>query len=123
MDNPLSSLLNISMENLKRLVDVNTIVGSPIISGEATIIPVSKVKLGFLSGGSEIGKEGKPPFGGASGSNMTIEPVCFIVILKNEAKIVSINNDSPLEYIIKTIPKLVENTKSLFKDEEKGVKV
>ncbi len=123
MDNPLSSLLNISMENLKRLVDVNTIVGSPIISGEATIIPVSKVKLGFLSGGSEIGKEGKPPFGGASGSNMTIEPVCFIVILKNEVKIVSINNDSPLEYIIKTIPKLVENTKSLFKDEEKGVKV
>ena len=111
------------MENLKRLVDVNTIVGSPIISGEATIIPVSKVKLGFLSGGSEIGKEGKPPFGGASGSNMTIEPVCFIVILKNEVKIVSINNDSPLEYIIKTIPKLVENTKSLFKDEEKGVKV
>lgn len=123
MDNPFSSLLNISMENLKRLVDVNTIVGSPIISGEATIIPVSKVKLGFLSGGSEIGKEGKPPFGGASGSNMTIEPVCFIVILKNEVKIVSINNDSPLEYIIKTIPKLVENTKSLFKDEEKGVKV
>lgn len=123
MDNPLSSLLNISMENLKRLVDVNTIVGSPIISGEATIIPVSKVKLGFLSGGSEIGKEGKPPFGGASGSNMTIEPVCFIVILNNEVKIVSINNDSPLEYIIKTIPKLVENTKSLFKDEEKGVKV
>ncbi len=123
MDNPLSSLLNISMENLKRLVDVNTIVGSPIISGEATIIPVSKVKLGFLSGGSEIGKEGKPPFGGASGSNMTIEPVCFIVILKNEVKIVSINNESPLEYIIKTIPKLVENTKSLFKDEEKGVKV
>lgn len=123
MDNPLSSLLNISMENLKRLVDVNTIVGSPIISGEATIIPVSKVKIGFLSGGSEIGKEGKPPFGGASGSNMTIEPVCFIVILKNEVKIVSINNDSPLEYIIKTIPKLVENTKSLFKDEEKGVKV
>ncbi|UKI50220.1 MAG: hypothetical protein L6U99_01810 [Clostridium sp.] len=48
MDNPLSSLLNISMENLKRLVDVNTIVGSPIISGEATIIPVSKVKLGFF---------------------------------------------------------------------------
>ena len=123
MDNPLSSLLNISMENLKRLVDVNTIVGSPIISGEATIIPVSKVKLGFLSGGSEIGKEGKPPFGGASGSNMTIEPVCFIVILKNDVKIVSINNESPLEYIIKTIPKLVENTKSLFKDEEKGVKV
>ncbi len=123
MDNPLSSLLNISMENLKRLVDVNTIVGSPIISGEATIIPVSKVKLGFLSGGSEIGKEGKPPFGGASGSNMTIEPVCFIVILKNEVKIVSINNESPLEYIINTIPKLVENTKSLFKDEEKGVKV
>lgn len=123
MDNPLSSLLNISMENLKRLVDVNTIVGSPIISGEATIIPVSKVKLGFLSGGSEIGKEGKPPFGGASGSNMTIEPVCFIVILNNEVKIVSINNDSPLEYIIKTVPKLVENTKSLFKNEEKGVKV
>lgn len=123
MDNPLSSLLNISMENLKRLVDVNTIVGSPIISDEATIIPVSKVKLGFLSGGSEIGKEGKPPFGGASGSNMTIEPVCFIVILNDEVKIVSINNDSPLEYIIKTIPKLVENTKSLFKDEEKGVKV
>lgn len=123
MDSPINSLLNVSMENLKKMIDVNTIVGDPIISGAATIIPISKVKLGFLSGGSEIGKEGKPPFGGAAGSNMTIEPICFIVIVRDDVKIMALTDrDDPLEYVIKSIPKIIENTKSLFKDEADEIK-
>ena len=123
MENPINSLLSVSMENIKKMIDVDTIVGKPIISGNVTVIPISKVKFGFLSGGSEIGKEGKPPFGGASGSNVTIEPLCFIAILNDEVKILSLKDkDNPLEYIIKTIPKIVENTKSLFKDEADSMK-
>lgn len=124
MENPINSLLSISMENLKKIIDVDTIVGKPIISGDVTIIPISKVKLGFLSGGSELGKESKPPFGGASGSNVTIEPMCFIVISSNEVKMMALpNKDDPIEYIIRSIPKIVSNAKTLFKDEADGMKL
>lgn len=124
MDSPINTLLSVSMENIKKMIDVDTIVGTPIVNGDATIIPISRVKLGFLTGGSEIGKEGKPPFGGAAGSNMTIEPMCFIVMVRDDVKLLALGDkENPLEYIIKSIPKIVENTKSLFKDEAEGMKI
>ncbi|MEG2174842.1 MAG: spore germination protein GerW family protein, partial [Oscillospiraceae bacterium] len=62
---PISEILEASLENLKKLVDVNTIIGEAITTDGVTIIPVSKVSFGFATGGSEL-PTSKPstPFGG-----------------------------------------------------------
>lgn len=66
----LEGLLNCSLEKLKGLVDVNTIIGQPITAPDGTIIvPVSKVAFGYGSGGSDFGGDKpKDMFGGGSGA-------------------------------------------------------
>ena len=70
----LEGLMSTSMEKIRELVDVNTIVGNPITSPDGTIIiPVSKVSFGFVSGGSDIpAKVEKDVFAGGSGAG-----ICF----------------------------------------------
>ena len=86
-EHPIHNLMKISMENIKQMVDVDTIVGNPVKTenGE-TIIPVSKVSFGFAAGGSEFEAERKtssndqPPFGGGSGGGVSITPIAFLVV-------------------------------------------
>ncbi len=60
MDNKISSLLRTGMESIKDLVDVNSVIGDPIVlSDDLTIIPISRAKLSFLSGGSELKQQEK----------------------------------------------------------------
>lgn len=73
-DHPIQGLMKTAMENLKEMVDVNTIVGDPVETPDGSVImPVSKVGFGFAAGGSEFvieqrhGEEHKHPFGGGSG--------------------------------------------------------
>ncbi len=82
----ISELLNESMDNLNRLADVNTVIGAPIISSSGTqIIPVSKITLGYLSGGGDLGetkviKENESvPFAGGSGAVVTLKPAGFLI--------------------------------------------
>lgn len=78
----IEGILNSSMEKLKALVDVNTIIGEQIVTPDGTVvIPVSKVSFGFASGGSDL-PTSKPRelFGGGSGGGVTIQPLAFLVI-------------------------------------------
>ena len=58
-NHPVSELMAETIEKIKEAVDANTVVGEPIVAGEITLIPVSKISLGFGTGGSEMG--GKTP--------------------------------------------------------------
>ena len=78
MEHPIGSLMDTTMEKIKEMIDVNTIIGEPITSPDGTlIIPVSKVSYGFAAGGSDLPtkKENKDCFGGGSGAGVTIQPV------------------------------------------------
>ena len=71
MEHPIGSLMDTTMEKIKEMIDVNTIIGEPITSPDGTlIIPVSKVSYGFAAGGSDLPtkKENKDCFGGGSGA-------------------------------------------------------
>ena len=80
MNHPLPDMMGLSMAKIKDMVDVNTIIGDPIQTPEGvTIIPVSKVKIGFAGGGSDFAPKGYPvnknnAFGGGSGAGVTITP-------------------------------------------------
>ena len=73
MEHPIGSLMDTTMEKIKEMIDVNTIIGEPITSPDGTlIIPVSKVSYGFAAGGSDLPtkKENKDCFGGGSGAGV-----------------------------------------------------
>ena len=72
-NHPVSELMAETIEKIKEAVDANTVVGEPIVAGEITLIPVSKISLGFGTGGSEMGGKtpkvmGENPFGGGGGA-------------------------------------------------------
>ena len=107
---PISDLMTETMSKIKEMVDVNTIIGSPIVAADGTtVIPVCKVSFGFGAGGSEIvskhAASGSPlAFGGGSGAGVTVSPVCFLVIGKDgSANILGINAQAS-----DTVDRLVE---------------
>ena len=120
MQHPIRELLEVSMSQIKEMIEANTIVGTPITNANITIIPVSKVYLGFVSGGADIkantNKE-DPMFGGGAGGGLTISPICFLVVTDKEVKVLSIDDNTHIiEKIVDLFPKIADKTKTLFKE-------
>jgi len=126
---PLESLMDTTMDKIRQMVDVNTVIGTPVSSPDGTvIIPVSKVSYGFASGGSSFVAKSSPNkdlFGGGTGAGVTINPIAFIVIAKGDAKVISIDtpNSGVAEKALAMAPDLVDKITELFnknkKDEDK----
>lgn len=79
----LEGMIETSLENLKKIVDVNTVVGEAIkTESGVTVIPISKVSMGYVSGGTDFGTKKSPEthFAGGGGSGLTILPLGFLVI-------------------------------------------
>lgn len=110
-ESKLSDIIATSLSSIKELADANTIIGQPIVAGNTTIIPVSRVSVGFASGGVDyFGKNaksqqqgngngsgngnGKPPiqnFGGGGGTGLTVTPICFLIIKEEGVELLSIS--------------------------------
>ena len=114
-EHPIKDLLGITLEKLKEMVDVDTIIGKPIsLPDGITIIPVSKLSLGFASGGSDLPttKE-KELFGGGSGGGISVQPVAFITINNGEIKLLQMS--APKEVaIINSIPEIASKVSDIF---------
>ncbi|MHC6179469.1 GerW family sporulation protein [Clostridium sp. JNZ X4-2] len=116
MDNhPIENLLKSTMENLKEMIDVNTIVGDAVESKDGSlVIPISKVSFGFASGGSEFDLQhddiSKPdyPFGGGSGAGVTVKPVAFLVTKGESVRLLSLNQNNTCEKIVDSIPQIMD---------------
>lgn len=110
-EHPINDLMDVTMEKIREMVDVNTIVGTPITCADgATIIPISKVSYGFASGGSDLpAKVEKDLFGGGSGAGISIQPVAFLVILNGEVKLMQLSIDaSTPNALINLVPDVME---------------
>lgn len=125
MEHPIEALMRTTMDNLKEMIDVNTIVGDPVETKDGSvIIPISKVSIGFASGGSEFAREGKIdekakfPFGGGSGAGMAVSPVAFLVVSKDSVKLLPVNQANSIERIIDGIPDLIEDIVNYFKKDK-----
>jgi sporulation protein YtfJ len=123
MDHPINSLMDTTMEKIKEMVDVNTIIGDPITSPDGTIIiPVSKVSYGFASGGSDFPtkKENKDCFGGGSGAGVTIQPVAFLTVFRGEVKLIPVEKyEGAADRVVGMMPELVDKVSGLFKKDKK----
>ncbi|MBE7030889.1 MAG: sporulation protein YtfJ [Ruminococcaceae bacterium] len=124
MANPIEGLMSVAMENIKQMVDVNTIIGDPVTADDGTIIiPVSKVSFGFGAGGSEFnakpeGKDNKNAmFGGGAGGGVSINPVAFMVVGKEQIRLLPVSsNMSTIDRVVDMIPDLLNRFNSFIKD-------
>ncbi|MEE1056490.1 MAG: GerW family sporulation protein [Acutalibacteraceae bacterium] len=121
---PLESLMGTTIEKIKQMVDVNTVIGTPVSSPDGTVIvPVSKVTYGFASGGSSFVAKSAPNkdlFGGGTGAGVSINPIAFIVISNGDAKVLNIDtpNSTVAEKALAMAPDLVDKITAMFNKEK-----
>lgn len=121
---PIENLMKSTLENIKEMVDVNTIVGDPIKCMDgSTIVPVSRVCFGFASGGSEYSQnnkntEGKYPFGGGSGAGVTVKPVAFLVIKDEGIRLLPVDHETIYDRIVDTVPEVISMLKGICKEKK-----
>ena len=117
------NLMGVSIDKIKQMVDVSTVVGDPIpLSGGTTLIPVSKVSYGFASGGSDLPtKGGKDLFGGA-GINIT--PIAFIAVSNGDVRVLPlVSSPDSNSQIVNLVPELVNKVSDLFKKKKEKTEV
>ncbi|GIO36977.1 putative spore protein YtfJ [Paenibacillus antibioticophila] len=126
-EHPIQGLMKTAMENIKEMVDVNTIVGEAVQTpdGSSVILPISRVGFGFAAGGSDFhldenqtsnSGEAKPrPFGGGSGGGVSINPIAFLVVGKEGVHIVPLDNQTHLfEKLIDSVPYVMDKIESMI---------
>lgn len=127
-EHPISNLMTETMAKIKEMVDVDTIIGTPITTADGTtVIPVSKVTFGFASGGSDFASKHTQPgaplaFGGGGGAGVTVSPVCFLIISRDgSANILGINAQAAttVDRLVEMIPSAI-NKVSSFVEGYKG---
>ncbi len=118
MEKSANGILRTTIEKVRDLVDVSTIIGEPInLPDGLTIIPVSKVTYGFASGGSDFpSKNNVELFGGAGGAGITINPVAFLVVKDGDVTIKHIvSNDNAVERAVSLVPEMFDKVTNLAK--------
>lgn len=122
MEHPIDNMMQTTMESIRDMVDVNTVVGSPVLTGGgSTIIPISKVSFGFIAGGGEYagddkhGRESvdKYPFAGGSGAGVSVQPVGFLVVGEGTVKMLPAQFGGAAERIVDMLPQMIEDLKSM----------
>lgn len=121
---PIESLMSTSMESIREMVDVNTVVGDPVKTQDgSTIIPISRVSFGFVAGGGEYGSvptpaEGKP-FAGGAGAGVSVHPMGFLVCSQGGVRLLSASCASPIERFVEMIPQALDELRAFGqKDDE-----
>ncbi len=114
-----------SMESIREMVDVNTVVGDPVQTQDgSTIIPISKVSFGFVAGGGEYlcgtmrPQTEEMPFAGGAGAGVSVHPMGFLVCSQNGVRLLSANCTSPMERIVEMIPQALEGLKAMGEEED-----
>ena len=133
-DHPIEGLMKTAMQNIKEMVDVNTILGDPVETPDGSvIIPISRVTFGFAAGGSEFessnakakenrGNNGgeeksKMPFGGGSGAGITLHPVAFLVVNKEQTRLLPSVGSMLVDRLLDSAPQLIERIQSILRPE------
>lgn len=145
-DHPIQGLMTTAMENLKEMIDVNTIIGDPVETPDGSVIlTVSKVGFGFAAGGSEFiidsgggnggsgsnggsssekdkGQSGpKHPFGGGSGGGVSITPIAFLIVSSNGVKMLHLDENTHLyEKILDLAPQAVDKIQQMMNKKDQN---
>ena len=125
MSQTLPNMLEGTIAKIREMVDVNSVVGDPITTPDGvTIIPVSKVSVGFGGGGSDFvnNKGGENPFGGGVGGGVKVTPLCFLVVKDGNVRMMSVPEpaNSTADRIVEMMPDTLEKLNALLDSKKAG---
>ncbi len=122
----MSDIIKSSLEGVKSFTEMDTVIGNAIHTpAGVTVIPVSKVSVGFAGGGIDFGIKklvGAQNFGSGSGSGVSITPIAFLTVGRNaEINLIQINPDlnkgvEKITSLIEHTPEIVQKIKDTFSD-------
>ena len=113
---PIESIMTTTMENIRDMVDVNTVIGDAIPTADGcTVIPISRVSFGFVAGGGEytVPSHGRAdanqpqkdlPFAGGTGAGVTVQPLGFLVTGPDQVRLLPAQPYAPIDRIIELMP-------------------
>lgn len=109
MSKNLPNMLENTMAKIREMVDANSVVGEPITVGDVTIIPISKISIGFGGGGSDFATKNtsdQENFGGGVGAGVKVTPVAFIIIKGESVRMmpVAAPANSTADRIVEMVP-------------------
>lgn len=116
MDKSVSGLLGVTMEKLKEMVDVDTVVGTPITVDGITLVPVSMVKYGLAGGGSDLpNKSSAQLFGGGSGAGVTVTPLAFLCVKDGRVSVLPISSQpTTVDSLLSRLPDTIDQVSGVI---------
>ena len=120
-ENQLNGFLGVTMDKIKEMVDVNTVIGDPIPTQDGTtVIPISRMSYGFASGGTDLPSKAQPNkglFAGGSGAGITITPIAFLAVKNGSVRILQIEPYfSPVDRALEKIPDVMDKLNALVQN-------
>ena len=127
-NNKIEEVMSNAMKNLRTLVDVDVVVGKPIENQSGiTVLPLTKVTMGFVSGGGEyysevkeIKKETEYPFAGGSGAGLSLQPIAFLVIDGKVVEVIKIDQKTMLDKLVEVVPEVAKFISKNFNKSKKN---
>ena len=125
MSNPISEMMDTSMDRIRKIADANTVLGEPIVTADGTtVIPVSRIKLGYAGGGSEFTTKnsgGTLPYGAGSGASVSVTPVAFLICKDGGCRVLPIPEPaaSSLDRIIELVPDIADKVWTFIQEKKK----
>ena len=131
-ENKMQDVIATSLQNIKNLIDTNTVIGTPIVANGTTIIPISKVSMAYATGGLDYAGKTDPSkepmnFGAGGGTGLTMQPLGFLIVdAEGNVDMINVGVKSPsdpIEQIANLLdrsPEIIAKVKSLLgKDKSK----
>ena len=125
MSNKLPNMLENTIQKIREMVDVNSVIGQPITTPDGvTIIPVSKVSVGFGGGGSDFvnNKGGDNPFGGGVGGGVNVTPICFLIVSNGNVRMmpVAAPANTTADRIVEMVPDTIDKLTAYLDSKKEG---
>lgn len=118
MSNSVPNMMEGMLHKIREMIDANTVMGTPVTTPDGTtIIPVSKVSIGFGGGGSDFAtNKGGNPFGGGAGGGIKVTPVAFIVVSEGNVRMLPVAQaaNTTADRLVEMIPDTLDKVSAFI---------
>ena len=127
MSQNLPNMLQDTISKIREMVDVNNVIGEPIVVGDVSIIPVSKVSVGFGGGGSDFVSKNPnkqdTPFGGGAGGGVKVTPICFLIVKDGNVRMMPVATpaNTTADRIVEMVPDTLDKISAFIDSHTKTV--
>ena len=119
-NNPIGELMQATMDNVRNILKVDTVVGEPIYTPDGiTLVPISRISVGFGGGGVEFNgkRAGDPrPYGGGNATGVKVEPIGFLVIKEGVIRMINVTPpaSTTVDRLIDLVPQVMDKVDSFI---------